>query len=375
MQTRLTDADLIVVFTRADGNLLELGELETPMVELLRGVPGLVGVQRLRAGVSPRWQGEPRMDRVLVMGVPPEELERGLEYALEGRMLRQRMEGGEPLALRIRYDRRWSGGPMELAGAPVLGGNGETTTLGSLVLFRLVEEPTHIERREGQRVVRVGAQLDPAGPGPGATAAAVREALRAVTFPPGVSWWMEGEIEALEETRATFGVSMALALILVLTLLVIQYGTFSYALAGLLTIPMAGGGAVLLLALLGRPLDGMVLAGLLIAVGIVANNVILVLSQAQDLEGRGMGPGEALASAGVERLRPITLTVLSTVLGMSPLLLGGARAFGLLQPLAIALIGSLLLSIPLACFILPTVARSLRTLGSRGFAREGRSGR
>jgi multidrug efflux pump subunit AcrB len=106
----------------------------------------------------------------------------------------------------------------------------------------------------------------------------------------------------------------------------------------------------------------MVLAGLLIAVGIVANNVILVLSQAQDAAGgspRGPVLETALVDAGRDRLRPVTLTVLSTVLGMSPLLLGGGQVFGLLQPLAIALTGALLLSVPLACVLLPSLAATL----------------
>jgi hydrophobic/amphiphilic exporter-1 (mainly G- bacteria), HAE1 family len=179
-----------------------------------------------------------------------------------------------------------------------------------------------------------------------------------------VGWWLEGELEALEETRRTFTISLALALVLVLTLLAVQYGSIPFAIAGLLSIPLSGAGAILLLWILGRPLDAMVLAGLLIAVGIVANNVILVLSQAQGhrRDHEGITMSEALGRAADDRLRPITLTAFSTVLGMSPLLFGGAEVFGLLQPLAIALTGTLLISIPLACFVLPGMASSLAAL-------------
>jgi multidrug efflux pump subunit AcrB len=371
VQTRLTEADLIVVLTREDGDLLALGEMETPIVELLRGVPGLVSVQRLRSGVSPRWMGEPRYDRLAALGVAPSELSRVMTYALEGRVLRQRMDSGEPLALRVRFDRRFAGGPDDLSAATILAPSGGEVHLGDVVDFRLIEEPTHIERREGQRVVRVAGQLDPAGPGPGRVDGAVRQALQGIDLPPGTSWWLEGEVEALRETSRTFGVAMALALVLVLTLLIVQYGSLSFAVAGLLSIPLAGSGAVLLLWVLGRPLDGMVLAGLLIAVGIVANNVILVLSQAQEAMERDPGRSveHALGTAARDRLRPITLTVLSTVLGMSPLLLGGAEVFGLLQPLAIALTGTLLFSIPVASFVLPGLAGSLAGRAGKGRAR------
>jgi multidrug efflux pump subunit AcrB len=361
VQTRLSDADLVVVLTRSDGDLLALTEVETAVVDVLQGVEGLTDVQRVRAGVSPRWQGEPDWNRLAALDVAPDVLEQTLAYGLEGRVLRQRMSGGEPLSLRVRYDRRVAGGPQHLDGIRLVSAGGAGVALGEVVSFRLIEEPTHIERREGQRVVRISGQLAPSGPGPAAVGREVERALSELDLPSEARWWLEGELEALEETRATFGRSILLALVLVLTLLVIQYGSLSFALAGLLSIPLSGAGALLLLWILGRPLDAMVLAGLLIAVGIVANNVILVLSQARTtLEG---GPGtrasEALAQAARDRLRPITLTVLSTVLGMSPLLLGGAEVFGLLQPLAIALTGALLVSIPLACILLPGMAASL----------------
>jgi multidrug efflux pump subunit AcrB len=371
VQTRLSDADLVVVLTRADGDLLALTEVESTVIETLRGVRGLTDVQRVRAGVSPRWRGEPDYERLAALGITQEVLARTLAYGLEGRVLRQRMWNGEPLALRTRYDRRNAGGPHHLDGIRLAAAGGAYVGLGGMVTFRLVEEPTHIERREGQRVVRVSAQLDPSGPGPSAVGRAVEQALAGAGLPGEIRWWLEGELDALEETRTTFGRSMLLALVLVLALLIAQYGSVSFALAGLLSIPLSGIGALGLLGLLGRPLDAMVLAGLLIAVGIVANNVILVLSQARaaSLRDPYVSPEEALREAARDRLRPITLTVLSTVLGMSPLLFGGAEVFGLLQPLAIALTGALLVSIPLACVLLPGMAASLVRAGDRITAR------
>jgi len=266
-----------------------------------------------------------------------------------------------------------AGAPQHLDGLRLAAAGGAQVSLSEVVSFRLVEEPTHIERREGQRVVRVSAQLDPSGPGPSAVARDVERALTGAQLPGEVRWWLEGELDALEETRATFTRSMLLALVLVLTLLVVQYGSLGFALAGLLSIPLSAVGALTLLGILGRPLDAMVLAGLLIAVGIVANNVILVLSQARSTVTADSGTSveAALREAARDRLRPITLTVLSTVLGMSPLLLGGAEVFGLLQPLAIALTGALLVSIPLACILLPGMAASLVRLGTRLSRRAG----
>lgn len=290
-----------------------------------------------------------------------------MDYALEGRVLRQRMQNGEPLVLRLRYDRRAAGGPQQLEQMRVPTVNGREVHLGDVVSFRLVEEPTHIERREGQRVIRVSGQLDPAGPGPGVVAERVSASMLDLGLPEGTSWWLEGEVEALEETRQTFGIALALALAMVLMLFVVQYESLSFAAAGLISILLSGTGTVLLLNLMGLPLNAMVLAGVLIAVGIVANSVILVLSQARDARASdGALPlRDALQRAARDRFRPITLTVLSTVAGISPLLWGGAEVFGLLQPLAVALTGTLLLSIAVACLILPGLAGSIVPRGPR----------
>ena len=361
VETRLSEEDVLVVLTRDDDDILALAEVESQVEGILQNVEGLQDVERVRGGVSPRWEADPRNEALQAQGVSAIDVGRVLEYALDGRILRQRMDRGEPLGLRVRYDRRNAGGVQDLEQLRVPSLADGDVPLGALVDFQLIEEPTHIERREGQRVVRVGAQLDPDGPGAAAVGENVEEALAGADLPEGVSWWLEGELEALEETQQTFGLALTLALFMVLALLTVQYGSIPFALAGLISIPLSAAGTMILLRILGQPLDAMVLAGLLIAVGVVANNVILVLSQARM---RSTGPdavglSEALEWAARERLRPITLTVFSTVLGMSPLLWGGAEVFGLLQPLAIALTGALLVSIPLAFLVLPGLASSL----------------
>ncbi len=364
VQTRLSDADLIVVLTREDDDILELTEVETQVVELLSNVDGLEDVERMRSGVSPRWIAEPDYAALRAYGIDPADVENTAEYVLEGRVLRQRMDGGEPLALRVRYDRRDAGGPQHLRSFRLPSESGPQVRLGDVVDFELIEEPTHIERREGQRVVRVAGQFDPAGPGATTVAEEVERSLSTTDLGGQISWWTEGEMDALDETRQTFALAIALALLMVLTLLMIQYSSFSFATAAFLTIPLSGAGAITLLLALHRPLDAMVLAGLLIAVGIVANNVILVLSETKArIERQELELREALRYAASDRLRPILLTVASTVLGMSPLLWGGAEVFGLLQPLAIALTGALLISIPLAVIVLPGVLVGFDSVG------------
>ncbi len=361
VRTRLSDSDIEVILTRPDGDLLAMVSAEVAVEEALTGVYGLADIERLRGGVSPRWRIMPRYDDLAHYGVSTGDLIKAVSYTMEGSVLAERMERGDPLALRIRYDRREAGGPQHLEQVRLPTELGDWIHLSSIADFQLIEEPTHIERRENQRVVRIGAQLDPSGPGPLVVAAEVEKVLSNLELPNEVSWWLEGEVEALEETRRTFAIALMVALIVVFSILVVQYGSFRWALSAWIAIPLCGVGALILLFAMGQSLNAMVLAGLLISVGIVANSMILVLSEAKyRCQNNADEPfAESLAYASRMRLRPIALTVASTALGMSPLLFGGSEVFGLLQPLAIALTGSLLLSIPVACLLLPGLLRSL----------------
>lgn len=363
VETQLADADVIVVLTRTDGDLLALGEDEREAMSRMEQVVGLVDVERLRTGVSPRWQIRPDREALALHGVSENELRGFVAYALEGRVVRQRIELGEPLALRVRHRRDVPGPERVLQGRLPTPGGG-SIHLGDVASFALVEEPTHIERREQQRVVRIAASLDPAGPSPEQVLKNLEASLREAPLQSQTSWWTEGEIEAIGDTRRTFAIALGLALFFVFAWLLIQFRRASFAIATLVVLPLGGGGAFWLLMLMGRPIDAMVLAGLLIAIGITANNAILVLSQAEESEGmpdefRNLPLARRLYAAGLLRLRPVVITTTSTVLGMSPLLLGGGGVAGMLQPLAIALIGALLASIPLSCLVLPFLAARL----------------
>jgi multidrug efflux pump subunit AcrB len=147
--------------------------------------------------------------------------------------------------------------------------------------------------------------------------------------------------------------------LLVLMVLVAQFGSVRPALAVLLTTPLALVGALAALWITGAPLNAASLMGCVLLVGLVVKNGILLLEVAEERAGRGVPYDEALTQAATRRFRPIAMTTLATIAGLSPLALAVGQGAELQQPLAIAVIGGLTLSAALSLLVLPSLAAGL----------------
>ena len=121
------------------------------------------------------------------------------------------------------------------------------------------------------------------------------------------------------------------------------------------TIPLAAVGAILGLALTGTSISVVVFIGLILLVGIVVNNAIVLIDRVNQLRERGMNKRGAIIEGANQRLRPIMMTTLTTILGLIPMAIGIGEAAELRTPMAITVIGGLLVSTFLTLIIIPVV--------------------
>ena len=157
----------------------------------------------------------------------------------------------------------------------------------------------------------------------------------------------------LDEVFNTLYLVLALAIVLIYLVMVAQFQSFKSPFIILFTIPLAFTGSILLLWIAGMKLSVMALVGLIILVGVVVNNGIVFVDYANKLIERGVPKREALLRTGIDRLRPILMTALTTIMAMFIMAIDGSAGGKVLQPLAVATIGGLTYATVLTLTIVP----------------------
>jgi multidrug efflux pump subunit AcrB len=156
---------------------------------------------------------------------------------------------------------------------------------------------------------------------------------------------------------------LLMSMLLIFIILVFEFRSFSHPIAILVATLLCGFGALLALDVTGTTLNISSFMGAIMVVGIVHKNGILMLDSEKDFTAKGLPLQEAIFQAGRRRLRPILMTALATVFGMLPLAMGIGSGAQILQPLAIAVIGGVTVSMVLSLLITPALFYTLRKRG------------
>jgi CzcA family heavy metal efflux pump len=179
-------------------------------------------------------------------------------------------------------------------------------------------------------------------------------------LPIGYTFEIGGQYEAQRQAFRELLIVFALAVLLVFTILVIQFRSWTPALLILLAAPLSVSGALLLLWIAGIDLNISSAMGLILLVGLVVKNGIMLLDVSEKHHAAGESFHDAIAHAGRVRLRPILMTTFCTLFGLLPLALGLGAGAELQRPLAMAVIGGLALSTPVTLLAIPGVYAALK---------------
>jgi CzcA family heavy metal efflux pump len=230
---------------------------------------------------------------------------------------------------------------------------GKTVTLGSVAQFSLEPGQTEIRRENLQRDVAVTGRFEGASLGKGMQT--VQQAIAAMHLPAGIRVVYGGLYEEQQKSFRDLLVVLALAVVLVFTVLLFEFGNFAAPIAILASALLSTSGVFLALLVTGTTFNISSFMGLIMVIGIVAKNGILLLDADQRFRAEGSTARDAMIEAGERRLRPILMTALATIAGMIPLSLAIGAGSQMLQPLAIAVIGGILASMVLSLIVTPAV--------------------
>jgi multidrug efflux pump subunit AcrB len=226
--------------------------------------------------------------------------------------------------------------------------------------------PQSIEREQQNRVVRITASVLPEYWSVGEATSAVRESLTGHPLPDGYRMLFGGQEEAIRENQRILLGAIALAIFMVFSVMAVQYESFVNPLVIMMAIPLAVIGVVAALLITGLPTSAPVMLGMILLAGIVVNNGILLVEYIEIRRRGGEVPRfDAVLEAAPLRVRPILMTMATTVIGMLPLAMNPAEGAELMAPLAVAVIGGLVVSTALTLFVVPALYLALTGAAER----------
>ncbi len=233
----------------------------------------------------------------------------------------------------------------DLSALPVTGPTG-VLKVSDLLSFKLVNSPTEILHRDGDRIVEISADVATDV----VSADVLAEFQQNFKTPDGLILETGGEAESMMESFVSLGKAMVGGFFLILLILVIQFNSFRESLIILLTIPLALIGIFPGMALVGMPFSFPAFIGLVALGGVVVNNGIILIERIKHYRDLNMDAHDAMIAASIERFQPILLTSLTTIIGIIPLALNASGGWA---PLGTAIFFGALFSNVLTMIVIP----------------------
>jgi multidrug efflux pump subunit AcrB len=287
-------------------------------------------------------------------GFAPDELGVATAAIMDGEPATQPViVNDRPYTLRVRFPAANRATLDAMSNTMLVNSNGGTATLGSLTAIEELPGQTEVIRESLQRAVNVTARLEGVDLGTGI--AAVQKAVADLKLPPGIRVEYGGTYQEQRKSFRDLVTVLLLAVVLIFLVLLFEFGSFSAPIAILLSAILSTSGVFFALLITRTEFNVASFMGLIMVIGIVAKNGILLLDANQKFRAEAMPPEQAMINAGRRRLRPIVMTALAAVAGMLPLALALGAGSQMLQPLAIAVIGGILVSMVLSLIITPAM--------------------
>lgn len=303
---------------------------------------------------QPEIQVRPDWERASQLGLSTEDIGDTIQTAITGSVPTQLQRGDRLVDIRVQLADNAIQRPAQLAQLPVFTSGRQLVRLADVARIEAGEAPGEIQRINQRQIVQiVGNLVDGANL---SDAIAESDAILAgLTLPEGVSRLPSASAQSAQEVRSSLILLGGLAAFLVFVVMAVQYNSLVDPLVIMLTVPLALAGGIFGLFLTQTAIGATVIVGAVLLVGIVVNNAIILVELANQIrEEQGLDHRSAMLQAAPQRLQPILMTTITTVLGMFPLALGIGEGSEFLRPLGIVVFSGLSLATLLTLFIIPS---------------------
>ncbi|THV21373.1 efflux RND transporter permease subunit [Peteryoungia ipomoeae] len=344
-----------ISFNFLSANEADLNNAVAILETKLRQVPELANVSAEGALPRPELQIRPRGDEAARLGITAQQIAQTVRVATIGDIdaaLPKISLDDRQIPIRVQASLDLRRDLAAIKGLKIRTASGAAVPLSTVAEITYSEGVSSIKRNNRNRVVTIGAGL-PQGVALDTATAAFRSTVEAADIPASVRLAESGDAKIQAEMQQSFVNAMLLGLLLVLTVLILLFKDVIQPFTILLSLPLAIGGVAVGLIITNNALSMPVLIGILMLMGIVTKNAILLVDFAIEMRRHGMDRLEALVEAGRKRARPIIMTSIAMSAGMLPSALGVGEGGSFRSPMAVAVIGGIIVSTVLSLVVVP----------------------
>jgi HAE1 family hydrophobic/amphiphilic exporter-1 len=334
-----------------------LAEISREVAHRLSSVPGLEAVRSEAGTGEQEVQVIVNRDRASQLGLTTQDIALTVAGAMRGDRLPELRTADREVTMRLAFRESDRQSVEDLARLPVMLPDGSRTDLGAVADFRLMPSDREIQRLNRLTTVVINANL-----AKGTTLDEARDRVKpimeAYPLPAGYTWKFGRGFEENDKAIQTMTQNMLLAVVLIFLVMASLFESALYPLSIITSIVFAIVGSIWFLTLTGTTITMMAMIGFMVLMGVVVNIGIVLIAHVIDLRHAGLPRHQAILQAGRDRLRPIMMTTLTTLLGLLPLAIGDAQVGGggegpAYYPLARAIIGGLSFSALVSLIIVP----------------------
>lgn len=343
----------ITLFGQSSDNLLRLAN---QIVPVLSSVDGLTDVKTDVDGQDFELQLMVDREKAFRFGLSSTDVATIVSTALRGSNLRTfRGETEGEVGIKLMYDESLQTSVDKLRNLTIFRDETQNVTLDMVASMTVEPRLSQIQRSSRQTSLSIGGNLES-----DITVEEARERIEAIMqnieLPSGYSWSLEGSFQRQDEDQSIMLTNMLLAVVMIYIVMAALFESLLLPTAVLTSLVFSITGVFWAFLVTGNPMTVMGMIGMLILMGIVVNNGIVLVDRINQLANTGMSVPDAIIEGCLTRVRPILMTVLTTVLGLLPLAIGDVSIGGdgpPYSPMAIAIIGGLLFSTVTSLFLVP----------------------
>ncbi|MBW9066602.1 efflux RND transporter permease subunit [Agrobacterium pusense] len=321
----------------------------------LRASPILANVSSEGALPRPELQIRPRKDEIARLGITPQQISQTVRVAtigdIDAQLTKISLDDRQiPIRVQASLDTRRD--LATIRALKIKTASGSLVPLYSVADIDYSEGPSSIKRNDRNRVVSIGSDV-PFGTALDTSTAEFKRIVSETELPASVRLAESGDAKVQGEMQQGFVNAMLLGLMLVLVVLILLFKDVIQPFTILFSLPLAIGGVAVALIITQNALSMPVLIGILMLMGIVTKNAILLVDFAIEMRRHGMERVHAMVEAGRKRARPIIMTSIAMSAGMLPSALGVGEGGSFRAPMAIAVIGGIIVSTVLSLIVVP----------------------